>query len=124
MANQLKSYRDLLVWQKSMVLVVETYKVLATFPKEEIFGLTSQIKRCSVSIPSNIAEGWGRGSDKYFIQFLTIARGSLAELETQLEIAQKLEFLNNEDYLMLVSAGDEIGRMLNGLIKSIKIKES
>jgi four helix bundle protein len=69
MTNQIKSYKDLLVWQKSMALVINTYKVAALFPKEEIFGLTSQIKRCVVSIPSNIAEGWGRGTDKHFIQF-------------------------------------------------------
>jgi four helix bundle protein len=124
MTKQIKSYKDLLVWQKSMALVINTYKVVALFPKEEIFGLTSQIKRCVVSIPSNIAEGWGRGTDKHFIQFLTISRGSLAEYETQIEIALKLGMLNNEVYERLNADGNEIGRMVNGLIKSIKIKET
>jgi four helix bundle protein len=81
----MKSYRDLIVWQKAMSLVVDVYKITEYFPDAEKFGLTSQIKRCSVSIPSNIAEGYGRNYTKDYIRFLQIARGSLFECQTQLE---------------------------------------
>ena len=89
MSESVKSYRDLFIWQKGMAIVDEVYKITKTFPKEEIFGLTSQIKRSSVSIPCNIAEGWGRDSGQSYRHFLRIARGSLFELETQLEISKK-----------------------------------
>ncbi|PIR88665.1 MAG: four helix bundle protein [Candidatus Harrisonbacteria bacterium CG10_big_fil_rev_8_21_14_0_10_44_23] len=88
----IKSYKDLIVWQKSMNLVTEIYKLSKTFPKSEIFGLTSQIKRSAVSIPSNIAEGSRRGSKKNFRHFLLNAYGSGAELETQLDIAEERQF--------------------------------
>lgn len=87
--SQIKSYKELIVWQKSMVLVSDIYKVSASFPDSEKFGLTSQMRRASVSIPSNIAEGWGRLSRKNYIQFLRISRGSLFELETQLLITKE-----------------------------------
>jgi four helix bundle protein len=89
----MKSYKDLLIWQRSRTLVVTVYKVVSKFPKEELFALTSQIKRCSISVPSNIAEGWGRDTNKNFINFLNIAKGSLYELETQLIIAADLKYI-------------------------------
>ena len=88
--NKINTYRDLIVWQKSMDLVVEIYKLTKNFPKSEIYGLTSQMKRCAVSIPSNIAEGRRRGSRKDYRHFLIIAYGSGAELETQIEIVKRL----------------------------------
>jgi len=91
----MKSYKELLVWQKSMVLVKEIYQLTASFPDVEKFGLTSQMRNAAISIPSNIAEGWGRQSRKSYIQFLRISRGSLFELETQVIIAKTLEYYNN-----------------------------
>ncbi len=93
----MKSYKDLLVWQKSFNLVIAIYTVLKLMPKDEMFRLTSQIKRCSVSVSSNIAEGWGRATDKSFINFLRIAKGSLFEMETQLLIVKELKMVSIED---------------------------
>ena len=89
----MKTFRDLLIWQKAMNLVTETYKLTNSFPKEEQFGLIPQIRRCSVSIPSNIAEGYGRGTNKEYLRFLSIAIGSLFEFQTQLEIAYNLQYI-------------------------------
>ena len=86
----MSTFRNLLIWQKSMTLTTQIYQLTSTFPKEEIYGLTSQIRRCSVSIPSNIAEGYGRESDKEFLRFLNISIGSLFEMQTQLEIAKNI----------------------------------
>ncbi len=108
------SYRDLIVWQTSMVLVKEVYLLTQCFPKEEIYGLTSQIRRCSVSIPSNIAEGKGRGSNKEFVRFLQISLGSLYELETQLELSVNIGY--SVDINNLLSLCLEIEKMLNALI--------
>jgi four helix bundle protein len=110
-------FRDLLVWQKAMNLVIQIYAITRRFPKEELFGLTSQMRRAAVSIPSNIAEGQGRLSRGEFRQFLGNARGSLAELETQLLIAEHLGYLPNAESLFQDLA--EVGRMLNGLISSL-----
>jgi four helix bundle protein len=110
-------FQDLLVWQKAMNLVIQIYDVTRRFPKEELFGLTSQIRRAAVSIPSNIAEGQGRLSRGEFRQFLGNARGSMAELETQLLIAEHLGYLQNAESLFRDLA--EVGRMLNGLISSL-----
>ena len=93
------SHKDLKLWQESMILVEDIYRIAGNFPKEEMFGLTSQIKRSVVSIPSNIAEGAGRKSNLEFIQFLNIASGSLSELETQLEIAIRLKFITENEEL-------------------------
>lgn len=93
--NSIKSYKDLLIWQKGFEIVVSTYKLTKTFSQEELYALTNQIKRASVSIPSNIAEGYGRNTDKSFSHFIDIARGSLYELETQLLIAKELEFIQD-----------------------------
>ena len=102
----LRTHKDLTVWSRSIELVKKVYDETASFPKEESYGLTNQIRRCSVSIPSNIAEGAARQGKKEFIQFLYVSLGSLGELETQLIIAQKLGYLN--------------GKMLLGLIKHLK----
>jgi len=108
------SYRDLIIWQKSINLTKQVYILTQTFPKEEVYGLTSQIRRSSVSMPSNIAEGKGRNSDKEFIRFLQIALGSLYELQTQLELSLKLRYTNNIDNLLKLSI--EIEKMINSLI--------
>ena len=114
------SYRDLNVWQNGMDLVEDVYKITANFPKEEKYGLTSQLRRCSVSIPSNIAEGFMRKSTKEYIQFLYISLGSLGELDTQMEIAVRLSFIEwqkefNEKWLI-------VRKQLYGLVKSLKNK--
>ncbi len=118
--TRLNSYRDLIVWQKSTKLVIEIYKTTINFPKTEIFGLTSQIKRAVVSIPSNIAEGRNRASTKEFVQFLRISYGSGAELETQLYIAKELRFLTELDYNRIVDMLSEIMKMLNAMIFKLK----
>ncbi|WP_449401572.1 four helix bundle protein [Chryseobacterium wanjuense] len=114
------NFKELLVWQKSIDFVTEIYKITDAFPKEETFGLKSQIRRASVSIPSNIAEGNSRRSKPDYIQFLKISRGSCAELETQLIISRNLHFLNETNYLELNQDIIEISKMLNGLINSLK----
>jgi len=115
----LKSYRDLIVWQKSMDLVVEVYKMIANFPQNEIYGLTSQIKRAVVSVPSNIAEGYGRRSTGDYQRFLNIAMGSLFELQTQLEISIRLNYLKTDQFTNLNELSKEIERMLSSLISKI-----
>lgn len=114
------NFKELLVWQKSINFVTEIYQVTNNFPKDEMYGLTSQIRRASISIPSNIAEGNSRRSVADYLQFLKIARGSCAEVETQLIIAQNLKFLSEEHYLKLNQDIIEISKMLNGLINSLK----
>ncbi|MEG1589860.1 hypothetical protein AB670_02990 [Chryseobacterium sp. MOF25P] len=114
------NFKELLVWQKSINFVTEIYEVTNNFPKDEMYGLTSQIRRASISIPSNIAEGNSRRSVADYLQFLKIARGSCAEVETQLIIAQNLKFLSEEHYLKLNQDIIEISKMLNGLINSLK----
>jgi len=109
----IKSHKDLIVWQKSMDLVVRVYALTKSFPKEEIYGLTSQMKRAVISIPSNIAEGRRRGSRKDYHHFLVIAYGSGAELETQIEIAKRLPFGQSLNYTQVDSLLNEVMRMLN-----------
>lgn len=113
-------FRKILVWQKSISLVTKVYKATRTFPKEETFGLTSQIRRSSVSIPSNIAEGSGRESNKDFLRFLYISLGSLFEMQTQLEIAKNIIYINEEEFNLLYEDSREIERMLASLIKKLK----
>jgi len=119
--GNINSYKDLLIWQKGIILVVKVYKLVKTFPQEELYALTNQIKRASVSIPSNISEGYGRNTDKSFSHFLDIARGSLFELETQLIIAKELEFITNIDLynevLLLIT---EESKMINAFSKTLK----
>ena len=123
MSGAVRSYRDLLIWQKGMAIVDETYKLMSLFPKEETFGLVSQLKRSSVSIPSNIAEGWGRDSTQSYKQFLRIARGSLFELETQLEISKNQGFLKGQELNRLLELITEESKMITAFINSIKDKK-
>ena len=118
----MKSYKELRVWQKAMELVVEVYKLGKSLPVEERFGLKSQMERAAVSIPVNIAEGWGRGSTKEYIQFLRIARGSLMELETLVLIANNLQLWEEENLEVVVNSIQKIGMMLNSLISSLRSK--
>ena len=113
------SYRDLIVWQKSMSLVTEIYAVSQAFPAQEMYGLTNQMRRSSVSIPSNIAEGYGRNSTGDYKRFLQISVGSLFELQTQLEIAFNLGYLAQEKFNNLLDSSKELDRMLLSLIKKI-----
>lgn len=115
-----KSYRDLEVWQKSMDLVVECYQIIKAFPKSEVFGLSSQLQRAAVSIAANIAEGHSRQYTKEFLNFLSIAYGSLAELETHIQIAERLNYIEKEHSTNLLNKASAVGRMLNGLSKSLR----
>lgn len=117
---QIKTYRDLLVWQKSMALVTEVYKLSKLFPDEETYGLTSQMRRCAVSIPSNIAEGYGRNSTSDYVRFLRVASASLYELQTQAEIALNLRYLKKSDFDKLYESSREIERMLSSLIRKLE----
>ena len=118
-ANKIKSYRDLIVWQKSMDLVKEIYSITKALPKEEQYGLTSQIRRSSISIPSNIAEGYGRHSTNDYLRFLQITSGSLYELQTQLEISLNLNFLSKKTFEKIYEQSREIERMLCSLIRKV-----
>ena len=122
MMPTVKTFRDLLVWQKSMTLVTDVYRVTKEFPNDERFGLTSQIRRSAVSLPSNIAEGHGRNSTKEYIQFLNITMGSMNELETQLEISKNLKYLEDGVFQKLHDNCREIERMLSSLIRKLKQK--
>jgi len=115
----MKIYLDLIVWQKSMKMVTLIYQLLKQFPDVEKFGLTSQIKRSSVSIPSNIAEGYGRNYTKDYCRFLQIARGSLFECQTQLQIGINLNFINENQLQEIKALSTEIEKMLNSLIKKL-----
>lgn len=117
----MKTYKDLICWQKSIKLVKKIYKVTADFPQSEQFGLTSQLRRAAISIPSNIAEGFGRGSNKDFKRFLEISRGSLFELQTQLFIAKELEYINNEIFDKINEQSREFERILVGFMRSLKL---
>ncbi len=115
------SYKDLVVWQKAMDLVVEIYKLTDKFPKHEQYGLTSQMRRATVSIPSNIAEGYRRGTRKDYRKFVLISFGSGAELETQLNLSQRLKYCNEKDLIAINDLLDSIMRMLNKLVRSLKV---
>lgn len=119
----LRGHRDLLVWQESMALVTLVYECTASFPKEEAFGLTSQMRRAAVSVPSNIAEGAARNGKREFIQFLSIARGSLSELETQVIISRDLGFLVAPT-TELTDKIDRLFKLISGLIKSLQRDEN
>jgi len=116
----MQSFKDLEVWQKSVDLTLEIYKLTKRFPKEEKFDLISQMRRCAISVPSNIAEGWGRESTKQYIHFLFIARGSMYELETQAIIANRLKYLDNDSHSVLTNRMTSICMMLNKLISTLK----
>jgi four helix bundle protein len=113
------SFRDLRVWQDAMKLTAEIYKSTGDFPKHEVYGLTQQMRRAPVSIPSNVAEGKGHRSDKEFVRFLLHARGSLLELQTQVLIAEELQYFRDQQGTRLLAMADAVGRGLNGLINSM-----
>jgi four helix bundle protein len=114
-----QGHKDLEVWQKAMDLVIDIYKLTASFPSKEVYGLASQMQRAAVSIPSNIAEGHGLKQTQAYLRHLAIANGSLTELETQLEIAERLGYLSVEGRPIIQKA-HEVGRMLSGLRKSLR----
>jgi four helix bundle protein len=113
------SYRDLKVWQRSMKLALSIYATTSEFPKQELYGLVSQMRRAAVSIPSNIAEGKGRMTDRDRAHFYLQARGSLLELETQILIARELNYMPEAEAGVLLESSEEIGKMLNGLVQAI-----
>src|SRR6266550_3204568 len=122
--HMLRSYRDLLVWQKAMEFVVETYRFTESFPREEVYGLRSQVRRASVSVPSNIAEGYGRASRKEYLQFLYVAQGSLKETETQIILAEMLGYVSKDATELLLEKAALVGKLLGGLIRALRLKTS
>ena len=118
----MKNYRDLIVWQKSVHFVTVIYQITKTFPKDEVFGLVSQMRRCAVSIPSNMAEGYGRRSTNDYLRFLQIAMGSVYELQTQLEISKNLKYLSPSRLEEVYELSREIERMLSSLIDKVRAK--
>lgn len=113
------TYADLEVWQSAMEFAIRIYRLTKKYPREEIYGLTAQLRRAAVSVASNIAEGKGRASDRELVQFLCHSRGSLFEIETQLGIGKRLGYGDQEEYVPLKTEAAKIGRMLNGLIRSV-----
>ena len=114
-----KSYKDLIVYQKAYSLTLEIYRVTKSFPAHELYGMVSQMRRAAVSLPSNISEGYRRGHQKEYIQFLNIARGSCGELETLLSLSKDLNYLDEADYSSIHTMQDEISRMLSHFILSM-----
>jgi four helix bundle protein len=114
-----RHYTDLILWQKAMDLAERIYHATESFPRREMFGLTNQLRRAAVNIPSNVAEGQGRATRKDFLQFLSIARGSLQEVETQVILSHRLAYLNELSKCSLLEATTEIARILNGLVNSL-----
>ena len=121
--NKINSYKELLVWQNAMELVILVYDLTKTFPDSEKFGLVNQMTRAAVSIPTNIAEGWGRASRKSYIQFLRISRGSIMELETLLELSNKLGFVEEGIINSILDKIETTSKLLQGLIKKLEEKE-
>lgn len=119
---RISDYKNLLVWQKAMDLVVEIYNITKLLPKEETYCISDQLRRSAVSVPSNIAEGQSRNSVKEFIQFLAIARGSLAELETQLIICERVNMITINDIIKAQDLSSEVGKMINGLISNLNLQ--
>jgi len=124
MSEKLKSYKDLKVWQRSYQLCLEIYKITKGFPDEEKYGLTSQLRRAAVSVPSNISEGYGRKTTPEYIQFLYIAYGSVCEIETQILLSGDLGYISNGRLEMLKEGIREVERMLKALIRSLENKHS
>jgi four helix bundle protein len=114
-----RGYRDLIAWQKAMVLVTDTYRVTARWPSEERFGLSLQARRAAVSVPANIAEGSGRSGSRHLRNHLSIAHGSLCELETHVLVARDLGFTENLEIEALLERSEEVGRIIRGLLKSL-----
>jgi four helix bundle protein len=119
MVEKVRCYKDLIVWQKSVLLVEQVYKLTKTFPHEELYGIVSQMRRAAVSIPANIAEGQGRNSRKEFAYFLSISRGSLAELETLIVLSNRMKYISEAALKDIVQQCDETGRLLTGLHRSL-----
>lgn len=119
--HEIQSYRDLRVWQEALALAELCYRQTRDFPRDELFGLTAQIRRAAASIPANIAEGWGRESTGAYIQFLRIAQGSCKELETHALLAQRV-LDRGDDMVEVLAASDTVGKMLRGLIRSLQAK--
>jgi four helix bundle protein len=117
--GEIRSYRDLKVWQDGMTLAEGCYRLTGEFPREELYGLTSQLRRAAVSIPANIAEGYGRNTTKAYVSFLRIAQGSLKELETHLLLSKRLGFAAGDKVQPLLALSDAIGRMLLSLARSV-----
>jgi four helix bundle protein len=117
-----KDYRELIVWQKAMDLVESIYRVTGEFPREEVYGLTSQIRRAAISIPSNIAEGNGRNTTRDYVHFLGMAYGSVKEVETQILIAERLRYVNASRGDELVNVTGEVARLISGLMNSLNRK--
>lgn len=120
--KKVESFQDLIVWQKGIQLVSDIYTLTENFPKDEMFGLSGQLKRAAVSVPANIAEGWGNGTTKNYIRFLEISRGSLFELETLIIISANLSLVNQEKGNEITNKIKETGRMLQSLITTLKNK--
>ncbi len=118
-SGEIRSYKDLVVWQRAFALGAEIYRLTAGFPNEEKFGLTSQLRRACLSIASNIAEGYGRGSRAEYLRFLRIARGSLYEVETQMLFAVELKFIVTEQFDSIAEMINETARVLSGLIRRL-----
>jgi four helix bundle protein len=119
-----KDYRELIAWQKAMELVEAAYRATKTFPREEVYGLSSQMRRAAVSIPSNIAEGQARNTTRDFLQFLAVAYGSPKELETQALIAERLGYINQPRREELVQRTTEVARLISGLMNSLRKRTS
>jgi four helix bundle protein len=119
MAGEIRSFRDLIAWQKAMQLCHQVYSISARFPPAERFGLTAQLRRAAVSIPSNVAEGYGRGHQQDYVRFLRIARGSLYELETQLTLAVRLEFATSDVAASTADLTRKLDRILCALINAV-----
>ncbi len=115
----MKTYKEFIAWQKAMAFVTDVYKTTLNFPKEELFGLTSQIRRAAVSIPSNFAEGFGRKGNNEFIRYIRISISSLYECQTQLEISNNIGYLNSSDFKLLYEQTKEIEALLRGLEKKL-----
>ena len=124
MADDIRSYRDLKVWRDAMQIAEECYLLTRSFPKDEIYGMTSQIRRSAVSVAANIAEGHGRGTSASFVQFLRIAQGSLKELETHLILRQRVKLAEEEVVASLLTKAETLGKMLRSLIRSLQQKNA
>ena len=123
-SSKIETYRDLIAWQKAMDLVEVVYEATDGFPKAEVYGLVSQMRRSAVSIPSNLAEGFGRNSDGSFLQFCRISQGSLRELETQIILSGRLGYMDPKVVNELLGRANEIGKILYGLMRSIERRKS
>jgi S23 ribosomal protein. len=123
MANMSSQFRNLIAWQKSVDLAVRTYRICETFPRYEQFGLAQQMRSAAVSVPSNVAEGCGRGTLPDYRRFLLHARGSVYELETQIEIARRIEFITEKDASGLTADATDVARLINGIIRELNSRQ-